>query len=125
MAARTAVLVVACTQCSRSGRYRVATLIDQHGAGCVIPELRRVLVSDCPKLGQAHGGCDVWFPELPALFRGDDEGNGGMSLRLASRTRPARHLIDRNRDGFRQKCSRGLGVNLENLPQPAMYGATT
>jgi hypothetical protein len=64
--------VVACTQCSRSGRYRVATLIDQHGAGCVIPELRRVLVSDCPKLGQAHGGCDVWFPELPALVRGDD-----------------------------------------------------
>ena len=76
--ARTAFLVVACTQCSRSGRYRVATLIDQHGAGCVIPELRRVLVNDCPKRGNAHGGCDVWFPELPALFRGDDGGSGGM-----------------------------------------------
>jgi hypothetical protein len=77
VAAKTAVLVVACTQCSRSGRYRVATLIDQHGAGCAIPELRRALVSDCPKRGNAHGGCDVWFPELPALFKGDDGGNGG------------------------------------------------
>jgi hypothetical protein len=76
VAARTAVLAVACTQCSRSGRYRVATLIEQHGAGCAIPDLRRVLVSDCPKRGNAHGGCDVWFPELPALFRGDDGGNG-------------------------------------------------
>jgi hypothetical protein len=76
--ARTAFLVVACTQCSRSGRYRVATLIDQHGAGCVIPELRCVLVNDCPKRGNAHGGCDVWFPELPGLFRGDDGGSGGM-----------------------------------------------
>jgi hypothetical protein len=76
VAARTAVLTVACTQCSRFGRYRVATLIDQHGAGCAIPELRRVLVSDCPKRGNAHGGCDVWFPELPALFRGANGANG-------------------------------------------------
>jgi hypothetical protein len=72
VAARTTVLVVACTQCSRSGRYRVATLIEQHGPGCVIPGLRRVLVSDCPKRGSAYGGCDAWFPELPGLFRGDD-----------------------------------------------------
>jgi hypothetical protein len=89
--ARTAILAVACTQCSRSGRYRVATLIDQQGAGCAIPELRRVLVSDCPKRGDAHGGCDVWFPELPALFRGDDEGNGAaLGLQDA-----ARNLNDR------------------------------
>jgi hypothetical protein len=72
VAARTAVLLVACTQCSRSGRYRAATLIEQHGAGCTIPELRHVLTSDCQKRGNVHGGCDVWFPELPALFRGDD-----------------------------------------------------
>ena len=76
VAARTAVLAVACTRCSRSGRYRTATLIEQHGAGCVIPELRRVLVSDCPKRGNVHGGCDVWFPELPAFLRGDDRGKG-------------------------------------------------
>ena len=74
VAARSAVLVVACTQCSRSGRYRAATLIEQHGAGCTIPELRRVLANDCPQRGNAHGGCDVWFPELPALFRDDDAG---------------------------------------------------
>jgi hypothetical protein len=70
--ARTAVLAVACTQCSRSGRSRISTLIEQHGAVCTIPELRRVLASDCQKRGNAHGGCDVWFPELPALFRGDE-----------------------------------------------------
>jgi hypothetical protein len=77
-ATRTAVLAVACTQCSRSGRSRISTLIEQHGVGCAIPELRRVLVNDCPKRGNAHGGCDVWFPELPGLFRGDDGGSGGM-----------------------------------------------
>jgi hypothetical protein len=77
MEARTAVLVVACTQCSRSGRYRVATLIDQHGTGCALPELRRVLARDCAKRAQAHGGCDVWFPELPALFRHDDGAAAG------------------------------------------------
>jgi hypothetical protein len=74
VAAKTAVLAVACTQCSRSGRSRISTLIEQRGAGCAIPELQRVLASDCPKRGSAHGGCDVWFPELPALFRDDDGG---------------------------------------------------
>ena len=88
--ARIAVLVVACTQCSRSGRYRIATLIEQHGAGCAIPDLRRVLASGCPKRGDAHGGCDVWFPELPALFRGNDGGKTGERRHEASAGPPGR-----------------------------------
>jgi hypothetical protein len=72
VAARTVILAVACTQCSRSGRSRISTLIEQHGAGCTIPKLRHVVTSDCRKRGNAHRACDVWFPELPALFGGDD-----------------------------------------------------
>ena len=81
VAARTVILAVACTQCSRSGRSRISTLIGQHGAGCAIPDLRRVLVSGCPKRGNAHGGCDVWFPMLPGMFR-DDGGETAEFLQL-------------------------------------------
>ena len=90
VAARTVILAVACTQCSRSGRSRISTLIEQHGVGCAIPELRRVLTSDCQKRGNAHGCCDVWFPELPALFRGNDGGKTGERRHEASAGPPGR-----------------------------------
>jgi hypothetical protein len=71
VAAQTAVLAVACTQCTRSGRYRVAGLIAEHGPYCAVPELRRILSGDCQKRGDAHRGCDVFFPELPKLYRSE------------------------------------------------------
>ena len=59
-------LDVRCTRCDRAGRYRVANLIEQHGADFTLPELRRKLAADCPQ-AKAHldrDRCDLVFPGL-------------------------------------------------------------
>jgi hypothetical protein len=60
------VLEVACYGCSRRGRYRVTRLIDRHGAGKGLPELRDMLAGDCPKRGSASffNQCGAYFPGL-------------------------------------------------------------
>jgi hypothetical protein len=49
VAERTAILAVACSRCERAGRYRLDTLIAQHGAAFGVPMLLRLLSQDCPK----------------------------------------------------------------------------
>jgi hypothetical protein len=69
-AARTPVLVLACSRCERAGQYAVATLIEQHGPGFTIPALLRLLSGDCPKRQSisAYDLCGIHCPGLPALF---------------------------------------------------------
>ena len=62
-AAGLAVLDVACHSCPRRGRYRVTRLIDRHGAGKGLPELRDMLAADCPKRnGSPLHPCGAYFP---------------------------------------------------------------
>lgn len=58
------VLEVACHSCSRRGRYRVTRLIDRHGAGKGLPELKDMLAGDCPKRGGTSffNQCGAYFP---------------------------------------------------------------
>ena len=72
VAARTDTLKVACTQCERVARYRLESLIAQHGRRFGIPMLLRRLSEDCEKRSTvtAHDLCGVYCPDLPALFLG-------------------------------------------------------
>ena len=49
---------------------RTARLVERHGAGMGLPDLRGVLAGDCPRWVSAkiYDLCDVHFPELPGLF---------------------------------------------------------
>ncbi len=70
VAGRTAALEVACRRCGRHGRYDVVRLVERHGAGMPMPELRGVLAGDCPRCAtrNVYDLCDVHFPQLPGLF---------------------------------------------------------
>ena len=59
-------LEVVCRRCDRWGRYRVARLIDEHGADMELPDLRRHLAADCPnaKALALPDRCDLAFPQL-------------------------------------------------------------
>ena len=63
-AAQLVVLEVSCHVCPRRGRYRLTRLIDRHGAGKSLPELKEMLSADCPQ--HAHESffrrCGVYFP---------------------------------------------------------------
>ena len=70
IAAKTAVLDVACARCPRRGRYRLDRLIEQFGADAGVRTFVPYLIADCPRatLPVIHERCDVWFPCLLALF---------------------------------------------------------
>lgn len=72
VAARTAVLVVACDRCDRAGRYPLETLIERHGARYSVPHLLRHLSANCPKrqsVSKSHYDlCGIHCPDLPKLF---------------------------------------------------------
>ena len=56
-------LALACTKCERAGRYRVARLIEEHGADTTLPDLR-VTLANCPRHGSMLDGCGVFYPHL-------------------------------------------------------------
>jgi hypothetical protein len=71
VAARTDVLVMACSRCDRAGRYRVQTLIGHHGRGYGVPALLRTPSADCPKRQAAasiYDLCGIYCPEPSKLF---------------------------------------------------------
>jgi hypothetical protein len=70
VAERTAVLNVACSRCERAGRYRLDSLITQHGADFGVPLLLRDLSANCPKRQSitVYALCGIHCPDLPALF---------------------------------------------------------
>jgi hypothetical protein len=65
-AAGVVVLDVACHGCPRRGRYRVTRLIDRHGAGKGLTELRNMLAADCPKRDSTSvfNQCGAYFPKV-------------------------------------------------------------
>ncbi|WP_087670879.1 hypothetical protein [Caballeronia humi] len=73
VAARASHLDVACTRCSRRGRYRLARLVEQFGGDYAMTDLGAEL-ANCPsRSATAHGErCDVYFPCLPAILDGAD-----------------------------------------------------
>jgi hypothetical protein len=71
IAGKLTMLEVACARCDRRGRLSVAKLIERHGAGAKLPDLRTVLASDCSRVGAAsiYERCGVLYPQLPAALR--------------------------------------------------------
>jgi hypothetical protein len=63
-------LVVACDRCNRRGVYKVAHLVDRHGADLRLPDLLATLAADCPARSakSATVACGAVYPELPVLF---------------------------------------------------------
>jgi hypothetical protein len=73
LAGRLEVLRVTCPKCERAGRYRVARLIERHGAGAGLPDWKDVVTADCPrraKPGATWDICGAHFPDLNAALYG-------------------------------------------------------
>ncbi len=70
VAARLSVLDVACNRCDRRGRLRIDRLLTEHGPDLPMPDLRRIIAADCPRMiaGHAHDVCGAHFPSLVGLF---------------------------------------------------------
>ena len=68
VAGRLPVLEVSCNRCYRHGRLRTDRLMAEHGPALPIPELRRIIAADCPRMIAAgmHDPCGVHFPGLVA-----------------------------------------------------------
>ena len=83
VAERTPLLVIACTRCERAGRYRLDTLIAQHGADFGVPMLLRHLSAGCPKrlAVSAYDLCGIHAPELSRLFGATSR--AGLAARTA------------------------------------------
>ncbi len=56
-------LDVRCDRCGRSGRYRVATLVERYGIDAGLPAIASALEEGCPRKGE-HGGCFVVWEGL-------------------------------------------------------------
>jgi hypothetical protein len=73
VAARATHLDVACTRCSRRGRYQLARLAEQFGGDYALPDLGAELANCTNRNATAHGErCDVFFPNLIAILEGGD-----------------------------------------------------
>ena len=65
-AAQVLTLKVSCQNCTRNGRYRVTRMIDRHGAGMTLIDLKSVLVGDCRNRNASslNHRCAVVYPGL-------------------------------------------------------------
>ena len=63
-------LALACDRCRRQGSYRVARLVEIHGAPMGLPDLRGRLTAGCEAQADKGGTarCGARYPELPGLF---------------------------------------------------------
>jgi hypothetical protein len=61
-------LRVECLRCKRKGLYRITRLIDRHGPLMGLPELRDIVVVDCPRLRAVsiYDQCGVYYPDMNA-----------------------------------------------------------
>jgi hypothetical protein len=59
-------VAVACNRCDRRGVLRTPRLLAECGPDVPVPQLRRILAADCPKMieGNLHDVCGVHFPGL-------------------------------------------------------------
>ena len=69
VAARLPTLEVACNRCDRRGRLHTRPLVQRHGPGLPMPELRHMVAEDCPRMraGLIHDPCGVHFPGLAGI----------------------------------------------------------
>jgi hypothetical protein len=72
VAARLPVVAVTCNRYDRRGRLRIAPLLAEYSPGLLMPELRRIIAADCPRMiaGSVHDVCGVHFPGLIGLDLG-------------------------------------------------------
>lgn len=88
VAERAAVLEVACDRCGRRGRYGTAGLVERHGAGTPMPDLRRLLAADCPRWASSniYDLCGVHYPgaggAVPPALRAAPESAALRRVRL-------------------------------------------
>jgi len=70
IAARTSMLLVACSRCERRGRYRPDALIARHGADAGVRAMVPDLTADCPQRDSAALMLryDVLFRDLRRWF---------------------------------------------------------
>jgi len=59
-------LEVRCRRCPRHGRFRLARLVADHGAGTGLPDLAVRLAAGCPRATAADLAerCFVYYPQL-------------------------------------------------------------
>jgi hypothetical protein len=90
LAARIAMLEVACSRCERRGRLQVDLLVAQYG-DAELPELRLILAGDCPRAAGIRTGPDVAAALLTAERTMTRAGqHSGLDGRAATRERPLR-----------------------------------
>jgi hypothetical protein len=72
VAARLQILEVSCNRCDRRGQLRTDRLLAVHGSNLPVPELRRIIAANCPRMiaGQMHDVCGAHFPGLIGLDLG-------------------------------------------------------
>jgi hypothetical protein len=63
-------LDVACNRCDRRGRLNTSRLLAEYGPDLPMPDLRRIIAADCPRMiaGSVHDVCGVHFPGLLQLL---------------------------------------------------------
>jgi hypothetical protein len=69
------VLRVACSKCERVGQYRVARLIERHGADMGLPDWKDEITADCPLRATPTATwnlCGAHFPDLSAALYGSE-----------------------------------------------------
>jgi hypothetical protein len=68
----TEMLDVACSRCTRRGRYRVAGLTERYGRDAAVRAIVPDLIAGCAKRDSValHERCDVFFPLPPSTSSG-------------------------------------------------------
>ncbi|MGF7213032.1 hypothetical protein GGE65_007668 [Skermanella aerolata] len=51
---------VLCDKCGRAGQYRTDKLLEQHGAGTTMPDLRHI-IAQCPRRNNHSDPCMIVF----------------------------------------------------------------
>lgn len=83
------VVNVDCTLCSRTGRYRLARLVDRYGADCRLDNLLDHLAGDCRYRERPRHpikpGCGARFPDLIGRDQPPPDFPPAKGLRLVKR----------------------------------------
>ena len=71
VAPRLSVLEVSCNRCERRGRLTAGRLLAKHGPALPLPDLRRIIAADCPRMQAAQVGVVSVGKPNPGLSRLD------------------------------------------------------
>ena len=76
---------IACSRCSRQGRYKLARLADKYGSEMTMPHLLELLSGDCAKREgrvNIYDRCGAFFPDLSGPRPPDAPPKGGSKFRV-------------------------------------------